>query len=209
MKRISILLLCCLAALLPARGQSARSVLDATAARMTQSGAVRAQFKATQFRGTTPESEARGTMLLSGRKFQMQTSDVLVWFDGTTQWAMQPGSGEVNVTEPTDEELATMNPSALVGIYKKGYNASLRKSSLRGKPTYEVHLSAKSRKATFSDIYVDVDQATSNPLCIRARQDGNWLRLSILTFETGVGTKEGDFTFPRKDYPDAEVIDLR
>jgi outer membrane lipoprotein-sorting protein len=192
-----------------AQAQSARSVLDATAARMTQSGCIRSQFKATQFRGTTPESETSGTMLVSGRKFQMQTADIITWFDGKTLWSMMPGSEEVNISEPTDDELVAMNPSTFVNLYKKGYNYSLRKSSLRGKPTYEVRLSAKSKKATFSDIYVDVEQSTYNPLCIRARQNGNWVRLSILTFQVNQSSKDADFTFPNKDYPNVEVIDLR
>lgn len=208
MKRIAFLLTFFLACVM-AQAQSARSVLDATAARMTQSGCIRSQFKATQFRGTTPESETSGTMLVSGRKFQMQTADIITWFDGKTLWSMMPGSEEVNISEPTDDELVAMNPSTFVNLYKKGYNYSLRKSSLRGKPTYEVRLSAKSKKATFSDIYVDVEQSTYNPLCIRARQNGNWVRLSILTFQVNQSSKDADFTFPNKDYPNVEVIDLR
>lgn len=208
MKRIAFLLTFFLACMM-AQAQSARSVLDATAARMTQSGCIRSQFKATQFRGTTPESEASGTMLVNGRKFYMQTSDIISWFDGKTLWSMMPGSGEVNISEPTDDELVGMNPSTFIHLYKKGYNYSLRTSTLRGKPTYEVRLRAKSKKASFSDILVDVEQSTYNPLCIRARQNGNWVRLSILSFQVNQPASDADFTFPNKDYPDVEVIDLR
>ena len=209
MKRITFCLFILLFIVLPALAQSARSVLDATAARMTESGAIRAQFKATQFRGTTPESEASGTLLISGRKFQMQTPELTTWFDGKTQWSMLSDATEVNISEPTEEEQAAMNPSALISIYKKGYSTSLRRSSLRGRPTYEVRLVAKNKKAAFSEIYVDVDQSTYDPLCFRAKQDGNWLRLSILSFNTNQPAQDSDFTFPTKDYPNIEVIDLR
>ena len=208
MKRF-VFVLSFLAACLAIQAQTAREVLDATAARMTKSGAIRVQFKATQFRGTTPESEATGTMLIKGRKFQINTPDVLTWFDGKTLWTMLTDAAEVNVSEPSDEELAAMNPSTLVYIYKKGYNYYLRKTSLRGKPTYEVRLAAKSKKATFTDIYIDVEQGTNNPLCIRAKQNGNWVRLSILSFKTEQNVQESDFTFPTQDYPKIEVIDLR
>ena len=189
--------------------QSAREVLDATAARMTASGGVRAQFKATQYSGSTPQEETSGTMLISGRKFQMQTSDITTWFDGKTQWAMMRDGGEVNVTEPTEEELAAMNPSTLVSIYKKGYSYKLRKSNLRGKPSYEIRLKAKNKKAAFSEIYVDVEQGTYNPLCFRAKKDGNWMRLVINSFQTGQSLPASTFTFPTQDYPNVEVIDLR
>ena len=189
--------------------QSAREVLDRAAARLTNSGDVRAQFKATQFKGSTPEGEAAGTMLLSGRKYKMVTDEMTTWYDGTTQWNMMQGSNEVNVSEPTEEEQAAMNPATLIGIYKKGYKYSMKKSTLRGKQTFVVYLKAKNKKAAFSEIYVDVEQGTYAPLCLRAKKDGDWLRLAILSFQSGQSLPTSTFTFPTKDFPNVEVIDLR
>ena len=189
--------------------QNAKKILDATAARLTQSGDVRVQFKASQFSGTTLQGEATGTLLISGCKFQMSTEEISTWFDGETQWSMMKNSGEVNVATPNEEEQAAMNPATLVNIYKKGYKAYVTKSSLRGRPTYVVHLYAKNRKAAFTDIIIDIDQATSEPLCIRAKKDGDWMRLSVLSFQNGLSLPASTFTFPSKDYPDIEVIDLR
>ena len=101
-KLLSFLFALCLCASVSA--QSARKVLDATAARMTQSGCVKASFRATQFAGTTPENETTGTMTINGNKFQMQTPEAIVWYDGKTQWSMMRDGDEVNMTEPTAEE---------------------------------------------------------------------------------------------------------
>lgn len=198
-----------LAASIGVSAQSARQVLDATAARMTQTGGIRAQFKATQFNGTTPREEATGTLLISGRRFQMTTTDLLTWYDGKTMWAMMPNAGEVNVSEPTEEEQAALNPSTLINIYKKGYTFRLRTSTLRGKPSYEVHLRAKNRKQTYQEIYVDVEQGTYNPLCFRALKDGNWQRIAIFSFQPNQQLGDNTFVFPTKDYPNVEIIDLR
>ena len=203
------MMICLAATTLGVQAQNAKEILDATAARMTASGGVRTQFKATQFQGTTPESETTGTLLISGQQFQMETPEMITWFDGKTQWAMLKGAGEVNVSEPTEEERAAMNPSTLINIYKKGYSYKLKKSTLRGKPTYEIHLKAKNKKAAFTEIYVDVEQGTHNPLCLRAKRDGNWMRLAILSFQPGQTLPATTFNFPKKDYPDIEVIDLR
>ena len=189
--------------------QSPRKVLDATAARLTKSGDVKAQFKATQFNGTTPEGEAQGTMLMSGTRFYMKTEQVTAWFDGKTQWSLMQGSREVNVSEPDEDDLQEMNPALLVNIYKQGFNYRMSKSTLRGRPTYVVHLWPSRKDTDYSDIFVDVDQATYDPLCIRAKRNGNWVRLSILTFQTGLQLPAATFTFPKQDYPDIEVIDLR
>lgn len=206
-----LFLLCLLMALCTVGtfAQTAREVLDATAAQFNSRGGVRTKFKATQFSGTTPQDEASGTLLLRGQQFQVKTAEMTVWYDGKTQWAMLSNSGEVNVTEPTEEERAAMNPSVLLNIYKKGYSLSLRKTSLRGKPTFEVYLRAKNKKAAFSEIYVDVEQGTYTPLCFRAKKDGDWMRLSIYAFQTGTKLSDDTFAFPEKDFPDVEVIDLR
>ncbi len=190
-------------------GQTAREVLDATAARMTRDGAVKATFRATQFQGTTPSEETSGSMLIDGRKFHLQTNDLQAWFDGKQQWSMLANTNEANLTEPTEAELASTNPAMLIGIYKHGYTAKLSHGTLRGKPTYVVHLHATSGSAEFSDIVIDTERATYIPLCIRAKQRGNWVRLAILSFQSHQKAKATDFQFPVKQYPDVEVIDLR
>ncbi len=146
---------------------------------------------------------------MSGRKFKMVTDELTTWYDGSTEWTMMKGSNEVNMTTPTEEEQAAINPAVLVSIYKKGYRYSVKESSLRGRPTYVVYLTAKNKKAGFSYIIVDVDQATYDPLCLRAKKDNDWLRLSIKSFQNGQHFPTSTFSFPEKDYPDVEVIDLK
>ena len=185
--------------------QSARSILDATAARLSAPGGIKAKFKATQFNGSAAEGEASGTLLLRGRSYKVTTNEMVTWYDGTTQWSMMQGGDEVNVTTPSEAEQAQLNPATLINIYKYTMN----KSTLRGHKTYVIHLIAKSRKAHYSDIYVDVEQGTYTPLCFRAKHNGNWMRLSVLSFMSGLDLPASDFTFPAKDYPNVEVIDLR
>lgn len=189
--------------------QSARKVLDNTAARLTKTGGVKAEFKATQFSGTTPQSETKGIMLMDGKKFYMNSDELITWFDGTTQWSMMKNGIEVNVSEPDEDDLAEINPAMLVNIYKRGFNYSMSKSTLRGRPTYVVHLWPRYKGSDYSDIFVDIDQATYNPLCIRAKHNGDWLRLSILSFQNGFAFPPNTFTFPRNEFPNVEVIDLR
>ena len=189
--------------------QSVQKVLDATAARLTESGDVQAQFKVTQFSGTTPQSESKGTIVISGNRFQIATDEISTWFDGKTQWSMLRNSGEVNVSEPDEKEQAGLNPSVLVKIYKRGFNYNMSKSSLRGRPTFVVHLWPNRKGSEISDILIDVDQKTYDPLCIRAKFGNDWVRFSILSLKAGLHFPDSHFSFPSKDYPGVEVIDLR
>ncbi len=192
-----------------AQAQTARQVLDATAARMTQQGPVQADFKVTQFSGTTPQSEVSGTMIVDGSKYIMTTPELQTWYNGTLQWSMQTGSDEVNLLQPTPEENAVANPAAIVGIYRQGYNATMTDGTLRGRATHVVHLQATKSDAEFSEIYIDTERSTYTPLCIRAKHNGDWTRLSIYDFRKASKTKAADFEFPKKKYPDVEIIDLR
>ncbi len=189
--------------------QSARKVLDAAAGRLTGEGGVVAQFKATAFTGTVPQEEVTGTLRMNGARFHMQTAQMQAWFDGTTEWTLLTDTREVNIAEPTEEELAAINPTTLIGIYKKGYAASISSATLRGRATHVVHLIAKRKDMPFTEIYVDVDKGTNDPLCIRAKRDGNWLRLSLLSIQTRQDLPASAFTFPANDFPGVEVIDLR
>lgn len=189
--------------------QTAREVLDATAARFNTSG-VKATFKATSYDHTTPSGETTGTMMMKGSKFKLTSTEMSAWFDGTTQWTMLQGSDEVNVTTPTAEEQAAVNPAVLLQVYKQGYRMSLSRSTLRGKPTYVVRLTAQHPTAdTFSTILLDIEQETHTPYCIRAKQGDNWVRLVIHNFQTSQSFSDSTFTFPASSYPDVEVIDLR
>ena len=210
MLRKSLSLLILAAALSTASyAQSARKVLDTTAARLTKQGGVMAKFKATQFDGTTPQSESSGSIQMDGKRFFIATDEILTWFDGKTQWSMMTGSHEVNITEPDEDDLVEINPAILVNIYKRGFNYSMSKSTLRGRATFVVHLWPRYKGSDYSDIFIDIDQATYNPLCIRAKRDGNWIRLAILSFQNGFVLPPATFTFPKQDYPNVEVIDLR
>lgn len=94
------------------KDKQAREILDKTANALQQAGGIRATFGGT----------SNGTLLLKGNRFYLNSGGIQSWFDGTTQWSYLESSEEVNVSNPTPEELQTINPYALLSIYKSGYN---------------------------------------------------------------------------------------
>ena len=63
-----------------------------------------------------------GTIGLKGEKFVLECAGVKSWFDGKTLWSYIEDSEEVNISTPTPEELQSINPYAMLGIYKTGFN---------------------------------------------------------------------------------------
>ena len=130
-------------------------------------------------------------------------------FDGTTQWSYLESSEEVNVSNPTPEELQTINPYALLSIYKSGYNYKYTGiKSRNGKQGFEVILTPEN-KQDITSITLFVSQ-TYQPLYIKVEQSNKSANEIIVTsYQTNQPLDNATFKFDKKKFPNAEVIDLR
>lgn len=190
---------------------AAKKVLDATAAKLGALKNIRSNFEVTQFNGNNQSSETiKGTILLSGKKYKVEApGSNITWFDGKTQWVYIPENEEVNLSEPTKEKQATMNPYAFIGLYKKGYNYSMNKTTLNGSSVYEIRLTAESASADIQEARLNISMDYI-PVSVRIRQGKKtWTRIRVSGLQGKQKFSSDTFTFPASKYPDAELIDLR
>ena len=190
-----------LLALLPLASfaQTARQVLDKTAAVVAAKNGAQASF--------TMKGEhlnTSGTLAIKGRQFHATTPQAIIWFDGKTQWTYLKQNEEVSVANPSEAELAAINPYTFIYMYKQGYSSTLSKKG----QSYEVHLTATDKKRKIEEMYITVNQKSYVPSQIRLKQKNGWVTIASSNFKA---TKLSDatFRFNAKDYPHAEVIDLR
>ena len=183
-----------------ATAQSARTILDRAAASVSNPGGVQAHFQMiSKQMGTTS-----GEISVKGNKFHATTPDATIWFDGKTQWTYMKGSDEVNVSNPTDAELQAINPYNFINIYKQGGALSSRSIS----SFYEIHLTPTSKQRSIEEMYIIVDQKTYHPTHVKMRRKGKWSVILISQLRT-VSLSDNIFQFNAKDFPKAEIIDLR
>lgn len=211
MKKILSTILAAVFCTLTVAGQtSAKKVLDATADKLTRNGDIQLSFKADQFTSGQQNGSAFGNMQISGNKFKITTPDMITWYNGQTQWSYVLNNEEVNISTPTEEEQQNINPYAFVNIYKKGYNYSMRETTLRGKACYEVTLIAQDKKSSLPTIILDIEKSNRVPLCVRLQHDAQtWTRITIQSYEDKQSFPANHFEFNRHDFPQAEIIDLR
>lgn len=211
MKRLILLLfsLFTLSSLHLSRAQDPMKVLDIAAERIRKAGNVKIEYKAGLFAGATEKASASGTMWLQGSKMKLDVDGIVTWYDGKTRWCYLPSAGEVNIDEPSKKEMASMNPYTFMDIYKKGFKMTVKETVLRGDAVYEVYLKARYAKMDVKEVYVDIRKSDYQPLCIRVREDNDWQRVSVLSFEGNLQLADDFFTFPQKDYPDVLVNDMR
>lgn len=181
------------------KDKQAREVLDKTADALKQAEGVRATFGGT----------AQGTLLLKGDRFYLSSGGIQSWFDGKTQWSYLEDSEEVNVSHPTPEELQTINPYALLSIYKNGYNYKYAGvKSRNGKQGYEVILTPE-KKQDIASITLFVSK-TYQPIYIKVEQSNKSVNeIMVNSYQTHQPLDNATFTFDKKKFPNAEVIDLR
>lgn len=119
------ILLCCsvlflLLSMEPLHAQNGTQALDKVVGKFQQSNGISATFTLTVFNALNePVEKQNGTIKLSGNKFYWNTTSMTVWYDGLQQWTYVKATEEVNLTEPTTEEIATVNPYILINNYKK------------------------------------------------------------------------------------------
>lgn len=205
---LTILFLLCIQLSFGQKVVTARKVLDKTAASLGRGG-ISASFNVTMYNGKTRQGGTSGNIAIKGKKFHASTSQAIVWFDGKTEWTYVKKNDEVNVSNPTEAHLQSMNPYSFINMYKKGYNLSLSNTSMRGKSAYLVHMRAQNRSREVQEILLTIDKRNYYPLCVRMRKGAKqWYVIGI----NNISKKSlGDnmFRFNQKDFPKAELIDLR
>lgn len=152
-----------------------------------------------------------GKAYLKGDKFKIIVPDGTTWFDGKTQWLYLDGSDEVNISEPTGEELLNISPIAMLNMYKSGFKLNHKGEDIRnGKTLILIEMVPQQKKSEIESMELKVDKQNyflaeiviegkdkiDNQLIIHNTRKTDWL-------------SDNYFIFNEKDYPDVEIIDLR
>lgn len=202
-----LLLLCCQLGF----SQSAKEILDRVSKRYSESGYV------LTFTLNTEDVPAKtlythdGKAYIKGNKFKIDVPDGITWFDGKTQWMYMEGSDEVNVTNPSGDELAAISPIALLNIYKSGFTLKYKgESKEKNKSVYVIEMTPQKKNSDFSLFTLKIDKATNLFVDITLKGKNKMItNLIIKKTEKSTTLADSFFVFNKKEYPKVEIIDLR
>ena len=175
----------------------ARKILDKAAAKVNLKKGATASF--TISNGSA--GSRSGNITIKVNMFYAHTQDASMWYNGKTQWVYNSKTDEVNISNPKAAQQQSMNPYTFLNLYKKGYDMSLTKAA-SGK---EVHLVGKGRSISEMYILIDNNYVIKQ---VKMLQKGKWIIINISNFKQ-TNVSDAVFTFNKKDFPRAEVIDLR
>ncbi len=180
--------------------QTAKEVLDKCAAVVSSKDGIQANFTMT----SAQYGNASGSISVKGQMVCATTAAASLWFDGKTLWTYMSKNDEVSVTTPGESRLQSLNPYNFINLYKQGYKYALTK----GNKTFVVHLTAKEAKRNVQEMFITVDKINYNPIEVKLLQKQKWTTFTISGLKT-VKLADSTFRFNSKDFPTAEVIDLR
>lgn len=181
-------------------GQPAKVILDKVASLVSNKGGVTANFNISSKQyGTTS-----GSIAIKGRMFKTTTTYATIWFDGKNQWTYIKRNNEVNINTPTEGELQAINPYNFIYMYKKGFTYKMKTIGTN----YQIHLTATNKKRQIQEMYITINKSTLVPSKIKMRQGANWSSISISNFKRK-SLNNAIFKFNSKQFPTAEIIDLR
>ncbi len=198
MKRIGIIMVAALMSI-GSFAQSAKAVLDKAARTITAQSGVKANFKMTTANGSTS-----GTIAIKGKKFYATTPQAKVWFDGKTQWTYLKNNDEVNVSNPTEAQLQAINPYNFINLYKYGYSYTMNTAG----NDYVIRLMASNANRKIKELFISVNKKTYQPKQVKMLQGKKWTTFDINSIKKE-SIPDSQFRFNAKDFPQAEVIDLR
>jgi outer membrane lipoprotein-sorting protein len=201
-KILTTLLLILATVTAPAQNDSqAKNVLDKALAAFNSKGGAEIAFRTEGTQGFN------GTISVKNNKFRLQTPQMITWFDGKTQWTYLKNSEEVNVTTPSASQSSQLNPQTWLQSYRKGY--SYKYGGLSNK-LHKILLTAPQKQAgNIKSITLWIKSSSYTPAkAIVTDRNGQSVTITVTGY-TGKNFSDSYFRFNAKDYPNAEIIDLR
>lgn len=203
---IGLLLAVSFAAPMAAQSSDATEILERVEAGFRKAGGVRAEFA---MQASSGKSE--GIIELEGEKFVLHAGGMTTWFDGRTQWTCLPSGEEVNVSEPTAEELQSLNPYAWLSLYRNGYRAQFYRHAFSADAAryYCVLLTAAHDSTELQSLIIYVQKNTYRPARIVLQQGGEEVEITIVAYQDGLSWADNHFSFDVSKHPGIEVVDMR
>lgn len=194
------------------QAQDAKAILDKAWNAYNTAGGITANFTLDTKDKTAKVTYSQdGKAYMKGNKFKLEIPDGITWFDGKTQWVYMNDVNEVNVSNPTEAELQAISPISLFGIYKSGFNLVSKGAKLvNGKSVATIEMTPQKKNSDITKITVEIERSTNVfTKIVVDNKSGLQNVLTIRNYVSGVSLADATFAFDKKNYPTAEVIDLR
>lgn len=151
-------------------------------------------------------SSFKARITMSRNRFIFDSDEMKIWFDGKTQWTYIPQQKEIDISEPTSDELARINPFTIISTLRHKFSYSLISAGARG----NVVKFTSSDSDNSTSLIVTFNATSGWPAAIVMKSaDGTDVKIQISGITTGKSLSESKFRMNTKAYKGVEIVDLR
>ena len=151
----------------------------------------------------------KGSLVMKGRKFSLQSDEFVVFFDGKTQWIYMPDANEVSIAEPDEVEINEINPMAILAGFKAESNVRYAEKT-SSKDIYYIEMISKNLKSDVEKVELGLNKSNDNIVSIKQyNRNGGAMSLQLDNLKRGIVTSDNMFIFNKSKYPNVEINDLR
>lgn len=187
--------------------KEAKGLLNKATEKLQSKQGAELSFTSSTFQMGQLKGEVEGVLYIKQEAFMLKTEEMQTWYDGKTQWSLIFKMEEVNITNPTEEELVEINPYQLLKLYKKGYSYVLGKTNQNNQ---EIILKAQDRSRDYQTIHVWINKSSFDPTFLQVEtKDKTTNKIVIKQIKTNVRLSDSLFQFDEASFPDVDIIDLR
>lgn len=183
-----------------AANQSAASIIEKTVETIRSAPSLSANL------AVITAKTIKGSITLAGDKFAFSSPEMSTWFDGTTLWSYSADTQEVNLSNPTNEELQEINPFAFIKSARSDYKPRLLSSDAKQD---KIELTPKVKRADLKKIEVTINKTSKLPTLIVLYLKNSTIKIQITNAKIGKRLSGAAFQFNKAMFPKAEIIDLR
>lgn len=206
---LSLLLLMLPFCIYPASAQDdkkAAAILDAMSKRYQALSSYKVTF--TYAAGGRP---AKGEATVKGEKFRLKMADQEILNDGKVMATFLKESNEITLQEYDPEEIGDLSPTRIYLAYKKGYkNTFIGETKANGRTYENVRLTPASSSSPVNRIELTIDKDDKSIKGWKIFAKGNeTTSFEVTDFRINPTVNDGEFAFAGKNFPGAEVVDLR
>ncbi len=189
----------------PVSAQDANAIMKTASQKFKSHRSVESKYTITYTEDGKKRS-ATGGIIMQKNKYVNLIEGNKTWFNGKTMWTYVKENEEVNVTEPSGSDMLSNNPYFFINSYSQEYNASLQSAA---GSTYEVKLTPKKANEDVRYVILKLMKNSYQPVSLSVVMKKSQMDIVLNSFKTGKAYKNSSFSFDKKKYPDAEIIDLR
>lgn len=180
--------------------ETAAELLNKAAAKLSSAKSIDAQFKI--------NGSQTGSLKISGKKFVVTAFGNTSWYNGKDMYTYNSSSKETSLFIPTKEELAETNPLYYVSGAKGNYDISFSGNSSGDLKT--ILLTPKSKKESVKKVEIVLSQKKLLPESLKIYlKSNNTTTIKITKLTLGGAISANSFEYPKNQYKNIKVIDLR